>query len=104
MKLLISRHGKSKKRKNEKGFPQILGGSYNFDKELAEKGIDEAEDLGRLLVGKRIDAAYSSDLTRAVQTAVTAMGIYGEGLEIIHDKRLNERHFGKLSGEYYAGP
>lgn len=100
MKLLISRHGKSRKKVNEKGFPEILGGSYDFDRELAEKGIDQAEDLGRLMKVKEIDAAYSSELTRAVQTASVAIGVCGQVSYVTPDKRLNERNFGKLSGEF----
>lgn len=100
MKLLIARHGKSRKKKNKKGFPQILGGSYDYDAELAEKGFEQAVQLGTLLKGKDIDAVFSSDLTRAIQTAETASKIFSPGIEITHDPLLNERYFGELSGEY----
>ena len=101
MKILIARHGKSKKRLNERGFPEILGGDYKFDKELAGEGVLHAEELGRLMQEYRIAAFYSSNLIRAIQTATISAGVYGHGfISSVPDARLNERHFGKMSGEF----
>lgn len=99
MKLLIARHGKNKKEFNAMGFPQMLGGSYKYNRGLTEDGIDEVKKkLLKRLLDKKIDAVYSSDLIRAIQTAEIAVS--GLELKINRDKRLNEMHFGDLSGEY----
>lgn len=62
MELLLVRHGESVA--NREG--RIQG---QRDYPLSEEGVRQAERLAKWLAGKRIDALYSSDLSRAYQTA-----------------------------------
>jgi XTP/dITP diphosphohydrolase len=66
------------------------------DPPLSERGIAQAEALGRVLAEERADALISSDLTRARQTAV----ILGRalGLEPRCDARLRELDVGRWVG------
>ncbi|SHO51334.1 histidine phosphatase family protein [Anaerocolumna xylanovorans] len=69
----------------------------NVNVELAEEGKRQAELLGRRLEGYRIDALYSSDLIRAVETA----GILNKYLDQDHLIRedIREISFGLLEGK-----
>jgi len=98
MKLLISRHGDCKKEINQKGFPQILGGSYEYNVGLTEKGFSQARRLSDIISQENVSAAYSSSLTRAIQTAETALK--NKGISLSENELLNERHFGSLSGVF----
>lgn len=64
--------------------------------ELNETGRQQASDLARYLGREKIDAIYSSDLRRALQTA----GPIGEsqGLEVRVDRRFREMDQGELEG------
>jgi len=71
------------------------------DVQLTEQGIGEATESARLLKeeGFTFDVAYTSVLTRAIET----LWIVLRGLEIqwipVHRRwRLNERHYGALQG------
>ncbi|GAC1637755.1 MAG: alpha-ribazole phosphatase [Chloroflexota bacterium] len=68
------------------------------DCDLTETGVAQAEAAARSLAGERIDALYSSDLRRAMQTA-RAIG-RPHGLEPIADCGLRERSAGTLEGLY----
>ena len=71
------------------------------DPGLSEKGVEEARTAGRLLKaeGYKFDVAYTSALSRAQQTLDLILKELGEtGLETHKDERLNERHYGDLSG------
>lgn len=71
------------------------------DVNLTEKGIAEAEEAGRLLheTGVAFDAAYTSVLSRAIRTLNFALeGMDCLWLPVIKDWRLNERHYGGLTG------
>ena len=72
-RLLLVRHGKTEW--NESGRYQGIS-----DISLSEEGLRQAEALGQRLAGEKIDAVYSSDLKRAVQTARTIAS--GRDLEI----------------------
>jgi phosphoserine phosphatase len=63
---------------------------------LSEHGRAQAAALARRLAAERIDRLYSSDLTRAFETA----RIVGEphGLEVTPDPRLREFAFGAWEG------
>ncbi|WP_438449285.1 histidine phosphatase family protein [Gorillibacterium sp. sgz5001074] len=64
---------------------------------LNDEGRRQAELLGRRMAGETWDAVYSSDLSRAKETAeiiVKHMGTTLNGL----DSRLAERGFGQLEG------
>ncbi|MDB5794271.1 MAG: hypothetical protein JWR25_650, partial [Noviherbaspirillum sp.] len=71
------------------------------DVDLTEKGIDEARQAGKLLkeAGFAFDLAYTSVLRRAIRTLwVTLDEMDLMWLPIVHDWRLNERHYGALQG------
>ncbi len=69
------------------------------DVELSEKGKKEAEAAGKKLTGYKIDKAYTSVLKRAINTLDIAMKAAGKnGMSVIRDQALNERHYGDLQG------
>lgn len=63
---------------------------------LTEKGFDDARRAGEKLAGITFDRIYSSDLTRAVQTAQTAL----PGCEPIQLKLIRERNVGILAERF----
>lgn len=67
------------------------------DTELTPLGIAQAQALGRRLKGQKIDAAYSSDLSRARMTAQHALEQSG-ALPIQLDPDLREMHYGDWEG------
>jgi probable phosphoglycerate mutase len=67
---------------------------------LSERGLRQAQVLARHLEGQTLDAVYSSDLTRAIQTADPLARQRGLTLRI--DARLKERGFGLFEGHTYA--
>ena len=71
------------------------------DVELSAQGEREADEAGRTMraEGLRFDVAYTSRLTRAVNTCRRALATLGQpDLQILEDWRLNERHYGALQG------
>jgi 2,3-bisphosphoglycerate-dependent phosphoglycerate mutase len=71
------------------------------DVDLAEAGVEEAHESGRLLLagGFGFDVAYTSVLKRAVRTlwiVLDEMDLMW--LPVINSWRLNERHYGALQG------
>ncbi len=71
------------------------------DVDLTERGVKEAEHAGKVLqeAGFTFDLAYTSVLKRAIRTlwgTLDAMDLMW--LPIIHNWRLNERHYGALQG------
>jgi 2,3-bisphosphoglycerate-dependent phosphoglycerate mutase len=71
------------------------------DVDLTEKGMAEAKQAGVLLkeAGLTFDIAYTSVLKRAVRTLwLTLDEMDLMWLPVIHDWRLNERHYGALQG------
>ncbi len=67
------------------------------DSPLTPTGIVQAKAVAKRLAKNQIDAIYSSDLGRAVQTAnVIAREC---ALQVMRDSRLRERHVGLLQGE-----
>jgi broad specificity phosphatase PhoE len=67
---------------------------------LSERGIAQAESLGRRLAGQGIGAILASDLTRAVMTAERLEAAVGA--PVAYDPLLQERNFGALRGTAYA--
>ena len=69
------------------------------DSELSELGIRQARATADALAGEQIDALYSSDLGRAMQTA----RMIGQRLrmEVTSDVRLRERHLGIMQGKTF---
>ncbi len=71
------------------------------DVELSEKGIKEAEKAGKHLLEQKFDfdMAYTSTLTRAIKTLNLILSeMKLNWLPVIKDWRLNERHYGGLTG------
>lgn len=71
------------------------------DVPLTEQGEAEARKAGELFYEQQMKFAhaYSSVLQRAVRTAEIALERSGQGdLRIVQDWRLNERHYGGLTG------
>ena len=66
------------------------------DIELNETGVLQAKQAADQLREHQFSAIYSSDLSRALQTA-EAINIH-HGMRIITDERLREQHFGKWEG------
>lgn len=68
----------------------------NVDVKLSEEGLKQAELVGTRLAGKNIEAVYSSDLLRAVETAREANRIW-QADHIIRPE-LREISFGEMEG------
>ena len=71
------------------------------DVDLAEKGLAEAAEAGRLLQegGYVFDIAYTSLLKRAIRTLWIVLDALDQmWLPVEKDWRLNERHYGALQG------
>jgi 2,3-bisphosphoglycerate-dependent phosphoglycerate mutase len=71
------------------------------DVDLTPEGEAQARRGGELIreAGVRFDRAYTSVLTRAIRTAEIALEAAGQGaIPLIRDWRLNERHYGGLTG------
>jgi 2,3-bisphosphoglycerate-dependent phosphoglycerate mutase len=69
------------------------------DVELSEKGVEEAQEAGKLLKGYTFDEAYTSVLKRANDTLHIILKELGqENIPITFDKALNERMYGDLQG------
>jgi broad specificity phosphatase PhoE len=63
--------------------------------ELTPKGIEQAKALGRRLAHVRFDAAYSSDLSRALRTAEFALEHHESPIAPVLDAGLREMHYGE---------
>ncbi len=71
------------------------------DVDLTEKGVLEAQHAGKVLkeAGFTFDLCYTSVLKRAIRTlwgTLDEMDLMW--LPVVHDWRLNERHYGALQG------
>ena len=66
---------------------------------LTPLGIEQAERTARYLKDEHIDAIYSSDLLRSMQTAEPTARMHG--LEIIPDPALREIDAGEWEGQLY---
>ncbi len=73
-----------------------------WDCPLSEKGEAEAAEAGRLMAGAgvAVDVLHTSLQTRAIRTAELALGEMGlSWLPVRRHWRLNERHYGDLTGK-----
>ena len=92
--LVLLRHGESVWNKENRFTGWV-------DVPLSEKGKQEAAQAGRRLLeaGIRLDAAYTSLLKRAIKTLWIALEeLDSMWLPVVRDWRLNERHYGALTG------
>ncbi|MEM8799102.1 MAG: 2,3-diphosphoglycerate-dependent phosphoglycerate mutase [Pseudomonadota bacterium] len=72
-----------------------------WDVNLSPKGVDEARTAGKMMAkaGFSFDVAFTSLLTRAIRTLNLALEEMGDlWLPVVKDWRLNERHYGDLTG------
>ena len=72
-----------------------------WDSDLSDKGIAEAREAGRLLAAKGydFDRCFTSVQTRAIRTLHLVLHEMGRlWLPVTKDWRLNERHYGGLTG------
>ncbi len=93
-KLILVRHGQS-----QWNLENRFTGWVDVD--LTAEGETQARRAGDLLkaAGIVVDRAYTSVLTRAIRTGAEAMQAAGQpDLVFIRDWRLNERHYGGLTG------
>jgi len=71
------------------------------DVDLTPEGEAQARHGGELIkaAGVKFDRAYTSVLTRAIRTAEIALEAAGQSsIPMVRDWRLNERHYGGLTG------
>lgn len=93
-KIVMIRHGESEWNQANK----FCGW---FDAGLSPKGVEEATAGGAALAeaGYKFDVAHTSLLTRAQVTLQTVLGQIGQSdLTVEKTWRLNERHYGGLTG------
>jgi 2,3-bisphosphoglycerate-dependent phosphoglycerate mutase len=72
-----------------------------WDVDLSDQGEKEARSAGALLAHERVavDMAYTSVLTRAIRTLDLTLAEMGRSWVPVHRHwRLNERHYGGLTG------
>jgi 2,3-bisphosphoglycerate-dependent phosphoglycerate mutase len=96
--LVLLRHGQSRW-----NIQQRFTGWVDVD--LTEKGEAEARRAGELIKanGLELDTVYASVLTRAIRTADIALRAADQlWIPMIKDWRLNERHYGGLTGLEHA--
>jgi alpha-ribazole phosphatase len=67
-----------------------------IDVPLNEKGIEQASQIARSLKNNKVDLIFSSDLSRARQTAEAISNV--TGAEVYLDTRLREIHQGEWQG------
>jgi 2,3-bisphosphoglycerate-dependent phosphoglycerate mutase len=90
-KIYLFRHGQS-----EFNLKKIFTGWKNA--KLTELGIEQAKELGKMLKDKKIEMAYVSRLSRAIDTLTEVLKFHPECKEIITDDRMIERSYGDLAG------
>lgn len=93
-KLVLIRHGESQWNKENR----FTGWQ---DVELSAKGLDEAKNAGVELkkAGFKFDRAFTSVLKRAIKTLwLTLEELDQMWIPVENDWRLNERHYGSLTG------
>ncbi len=92
--LVLLRHGQS-----QWNLENRFTGWWDID--LSDKGVEEARAAGRLLRDKGVDfdCCFTSVLTRAIRTLHLALHEMDRlWLPVTKDWRLNERHYGGLTG------
>jgi 2,3-bisphosphoglycerate-dependent phosphoglycerate mutase len=93
-KLILLRHGQS-----VWNLENRFTGWHDVD--LSDQGRTEAVAAGQLMADARLqpEIAYTSVLTRAIRTAFISLDVLSRlWIPLIKDWRLNERHYGALTG------
>ncbi len=88
MRLILTRHAESEA--NAQGIRQ----GQKYDTGLSENGLKQAKKLAQRLKDEKVEAIYSSDLKRAMETAYEIAKYHS--VEVIPDKRLREFDAGEL--------
>jgi broad specificity phosphatase PhoE len=88
-RILLVRHGET-----DWNLDRRLQG--HADRPLNETGREQARDLAAELADEPLDAVYSSDLSRAEETA--RIIAEARGLDVTALQSLRERHFGTWEG------
>jgi 2,3-bisphosphoglycerate-dependent phosphoglycerate mutase len=97
-RLVLLRHGESECNK-------LLLFTGWWDAQLTELGEAQATEAGRLMAAKGIkpDVVHTSLQTRAIRTVELALFAMGRSwIPVRRDWRLNERHYGDLTGRNKA--
>ncbi|KAK9814355.1 hypothetical protein WJX72_004428 [[Myrmecia] bisecta] len=89
--LLLVRHGET-----DWNLDNRLQGQSELDPPLNQTGLRQAQALVEGLRQYKIDAVYSSDLLRTMQTAQVLAAAFGK--QVVPDPDLRERHLGVLQG------
>ncbi|MBE3556644.1 MAG: histidine phosphatase family protein [Firmicutes bacterium] len=94
MRLLLVRHGET---------VANVEGRFQGQREypLTPRGLQQAEAMRKRLEALPIDLVFSSDLSRALQTAQVI--VTGRALSITIDPRLREYRWGAFEGLTHAG-
>lgn len=66
------------------------------DVKLSDLGIQQSKDLAKLTADKKFDAVFTSDLSRAEESAKLC---WGDLYPTFADKRLRECNYGDLNGK-----
>ncbi|KAJ7461586.1 phosphoglycerate mutase-like protein [Mycena latifolia] len=90
-RIYVVRHGETRENRES-----ILQGQ--LDTELNEAGLEQARRVASALRSVHFDAAYSSDLVRALKTAQIILE-HRSDIEIRAEEELRERFFGDLQGK-----
>lgn len=91
MLVYLIRHGQS-----EANLKRFVGGQ--LDVNLTPQGVTDAKKAGEILKGLHFDRIFSSDLSRAVETAKTAV----PGCEPEQFKCIREIDTGRMAGQVIA--
>ncbi len=67
-----------------------------FDNPLTKDGVKKVTISAQILLGKKIDMIFSSDVKRAAQTAQIVADLLH--MSVHFDERLREIHFGTMNG------
>ena len=92
MKVIIVRHGQT-----GDNVRKVIAGQ-GIDSVLNVEGIEQAKKIAKYLGSEKIDVAYVSDQTRAVQTLEHILEFH-PSVVVTKDKSLRERHYGELEGQ-----
>ena len=63
---------------------------------LSKLGIEQAKQLGKIVVDKKFDAVFCSDLKRSIDSAEL---VFKNKYKIVIDKRLRECNYGDWNGK-----
>lgn len=91
LRIVLVRHGETLE--NAAGIVQGHSSGH-----LSKRGQHQAETIADLIRGEHVDAAYSSDLKRARDTAQVLVR-HRPGLRVALEPRLREQHLGRLEGQ-----